>query len=281
MSDSSGWRKGFGRIITFYSYKGGTGRSMALANVAWLLAANGHSVVAIDWDLEAPGLHRYLLPFLRDPELTQTRGVMDLLWDYVNLVLTPREAWPLSIDSPIDLADARSYITQLENPFADKGGCLDLLCAGEQVSAYASRFRDFDWRALYERQGGGAFIDALAERLRGQYDFVLIDSRTGVADTSGICTVHLPDEVVLCFTYNRQSVKGVAAVARSIQLQRTPPLRIWPVPMRVEKGIDGLNEARDFAREELDRFLPADWAPEDRAGYWESCEVPYYPDCLR
>jgi MinD-like ATPase involved in chromosome partitioning or flagellar assembly len=29
-----------GEIITFYSFKGGTGRSMALANVAWILASN-------------------------------------------------------------------------------------------------------------------------------------------------------------------------------------------------------------------------------------------------
>ena len=66
-----------GRIITFYSYKGGTGRSMALANVACLLArgVRGHSgqsatpdqrVLVIDWDLEAPGLHRYFGPFLAD-----------------------------------------------------------------------------------------------------------------------------------------------------------------------------------------------------------------------
>jgi tetratricopeptide (TPR) repeat protein len=270
--------KKLGKIVTFYSYKGGTGRSMALANVAWLLAANGYSVLAIDWDLEAPGLHRYLLPFLRDPELAETRGVIDLLWDYVNLVLTPQDAWPSSVKTPTDLADVRPYLASLENPFADAGGCFHFLCAGEQVPAYAGRFRDFDWRALYERQGGGALIDKLAERLRNQYEFVLIDSRTGVADTSGICTVHLPDEVVLCFTYNRQSVKGVAAVAQSIHAQRTPAPPIWPVPMRVEKGIEGLNEARDFAREELDRFLPANWRADDRAGYWESCEIAYYPD---
>src|SRR5581483_10947473 len=39
-----------GRIVTFYSYKGGTGRSMALANVAWLLASGGRRVLVIDWD---------------------------------------------------------------------------------------------------------------------------------------------------------------------------------------------------------------------------------------
>jgi MinD-like ATPase involved in chromosome partitioning or flagellar assembly len=53
-----------GTIITFYSYKGGTGRTMALANLAWVLASNDKKVLLIDWDLEAPGLHRYLRPFL-------------------------------------------------------------------------------------------------------------------------------------------------------------------------------------------------------------------------
>ena len=57
-----------GKIITFYSYKGGTGRSMAVSNVAWILASNGYDVLLIDCDLEAPGLYRYLRPFLIDPE---------------------------------------------------------------------------------------------------------------------------------------------------------------------------------------------------------------------
>ena len=64
-----------GTVITFYSYKGGTGRTMALANIAWILAANGKRVLAVDWDLEAPGLHRFFHPFL-DPATLRatTRG---------------------------------------------------------------------------------------------------------------------------------------------------------------------------------------------------------------
>ncbi|HEX2209438.1 MAG TPA: P-loop NTPase, partial [Longimicrobium sp.] len=71
-----------GRIITFYSYKGGTGRSMVLANTAWILASQGKSVLVIDWDLEAPGLHRYFQPFLTDPELTTSEGLIDFVVDY-------------------------------------------------------------------------------------------------------------------------------------------------------------------------------------------------------
>src|SRR5882724_3937262 len=52
------------RIITFYSYKGGVGRTFALANIAVLLARRGKRVLLMDWDLEAPGLHRYFKPHL-------------------------------------------------------------------------------------------------------------------------------------------------------------------------------------------------------------------------
>jgi cellulose biosynthesis protein BcsQ len=51
-------------VITFYSYTGGAGRSMALANVACLLAPHcqaGRGVLMVDWSLQSPSLHRYFL----------------------------------------------------------------------------------------------------------------------------------------------------------------------------------------------------------------------------
>ena len=71
-----------GRVVTFYSYKGGTGRSMAVANAAWILATNGKRVLVIDWDLEAPGMHRYFHPFLDDKELTDSSGLIDYFVDF-------------------------------------------------------------------------------------------------------------------------------------------------------------------------------------------------------
>jgi Mrp family chromosome partitioning ATPase len=78
-----------GKIITFYSYKGGTGRSMVLANVAWILASNGKKVLAVDWDLEAQGLHRYFYPFLLDKDLTASEGIIDFVSDYSMAAMTP------------------------------------------------------------------------------------------------------------------------------------------------------------------------------------------------
>src|SRR6267378_2203150 len=79
------------RIITFYSYKGGTGRSMALANVAWILASQGNRVLMVDWDLEAPGLHRYVHPFLKDKGLIASEGVIDLVTKFEGAAIFPRQ----------------------------------------------------------------------------------------------------------------------------------------------------------------------------------------------
>ena len=73
-----------GKIITFYSHKGGTGRKMALANIGVLLSRGGNKTLLIDWDLEAPGLHRYfhknLTGKIYSPD--SSPGLIDMLLDF-------------------------------------------------------------------------------------------------------------------------------------------------------------------------------------------------------
>ncbi len=65
-------------IVTFYSYQGGVGRSMALANVAVLLARHGLRVLTVDWDLEAPGIETCFTSF----EVTAERpGLLKMLME--------------------------------------------------------------------------------------------------------------------------------------------------------------------------------------------------------
>src|SRR4030095_10510257 len=77
-------------IVTFYSFKGGVGRSMALVNVAELLADAGYKVIACDWDLEAPGLERY---FSEEPaqvlDFRKNPGVINLLLEYKESLALP------------------------------------------------------------------------------------------------------------------------------------------------------------------------------------------------
>src|SRR5271157_4953918 len=147
-------------VITFYSYKGGTGRSMALANVAWVLAGNGYRVLAIDWDLEAPGLHRYFHPFLPDNELTETDGLIDFVTDFAAEAMTPRErdAGGLTEDWYVPHANILRYGVSLDPGEATgglwdfpAGGCLDFIGAGRQGPSYSARVNSFDWRSFYDR----------------------------------------------------------------------------------------------------------------------------------
>lgn len=70
-------------IYTFYSYKGGVGRSMALANVAVCLYRRGARVLVIDWDLEAPGLENFFFDSENQVQEVKSQfGVIDMLLDY-------------------------------------------------------------------------------------------------------------------------------------------------------------------------------------------------------
>ncbi|MEJ2454070.1 MAG: hypothetical protein P8103_07930 [Candidatus Thiodiazotropha sp.] len=267
-----------GTIITFYSYKGGTGRSMALANVAWILAANGYRVLAIDWDLEAPGLHRYFRPFLIDPELTDTPGLIDFLWSYASEVMTPAEQGLEERTWWDEVTDLGEYTVQMDWKFPDTG-CLDLIPAGRQDSEYAERVNGFDWNNLYQRLDGALLIEHIKGRLKNDYDFVLIDSRTGVSDTSGICTVAMPDRLVAMFTLNRQSILGVDAVLESVVAQRDlSSLAILPIVTRVELAEkDRLEAARRRARKVIEKYIRSESDPQFMRTYWDSAEILYQP----
>ena len=91
----------------------------------------------------------------------------------------------------------------------------------QQTPAYASRVNSFNWDNFYERLGGGDFLEALRQSMRPEYDYVLIDSRTGVSDTSG--HLHRPDagSARRLLHAQQQSIEGAAAVARSLVAART------------------------------------------------------------
>lgn len=231
---------------------------MTMANVAWALAMNGERVLTIDWDLEAPGLHRYFHPFLDDPDQRKSTGLIDRVWEYVEDITGG------SVDghTRFRTADCSDVVQPLELPPSVRGsGCLHLLGAGRQDEEYSRKVGGLDWREFYERFDGKQFLDRLIEWARSRYTHILIDSRTGVADTAGICTAQLPDSVVLCFVYNRQSIDGTAAVVRSIADTRKSmglsPLATHVLPCRVEER-GAVEAARRYSAKQLADILGRD-----------------------
>ena len=232
-------------IVTFYSYKGGVGRSMALANITILLARRGLRVLAVDWDLEAPGLERYFSYF----EITQ--GGPGLL----RMCMEARDA---------GTADYTKFTSRFE---CEAPHPVTLLASGrESDESYAQNLEAFDWESFF-KEGGGEFVEELRERWRNDFDIVLIDSRTGLSDTGGICTIQLPDIIVAMFTANLQSLYGVRDVMRLAQKARQTlaydrmPLSILPIASRW--GVQEFQETRVW----LDRVADGtkeffeDWLP--------------------
>lgn len=235
-----------GKVITFYSYKGGTGRSMALANTACLLARGseeGGGVLMVDWDLDAPGLHEYFRSrFQRqfagtqepDRELERRPGVIDLFRSFDETLKEIPSGRPQTRDEARELVrkiDPLGYVLETDVPG------LHLLKAGRFDAGYSAGVSTFLWEGLYQRSPW--LVWAFAERLTERYRYVLVDSRTGLNDISGICTMLLPEKLVTVFTPNRQSLDGVYDLIRRATNYRRQspdlrPLVAFPLPSRID-----------------------------------------------
>ncbi|QNI30991.1 hypothetical protein H7849_18005 [Alloacidobacterium dinghuense] len=219
---------------------------MALANVACILAQRcgaDQKVLLIDWDLEAPGLHRYFgnrverrfgLGHHAAEEYDKHPGLIEFFNHIQTLFLPesqneePTQALRTSLTTFIE---SNQYIIETDIPR------LSLLKAGAFDKEYASRINQFDWNSFYTACPWS--IQLIADALTEHYRYVLIDSRTGITDTSGICTMLLPEKLVLVFTPNRQSLDGVLDVAEwALQVRRNSDdlraLTIFPLPSRIE-----------------------------------------------
>jgi cellulose biosynthesis protein BcsQ len=244
----------FGQVITFYSYKGGVGRSMAVANVATLLAQAQRKVLVIDFDLEAPGLHRYFPPPDGEGESAGTIDFFTQLRTRLQALAGPPE-WS---EAEQALAPFRAVIEKLvrdsgfvreawvKSPIDGKDYPLHLMPAGGFGNDYPDLVRRFDWLEFYRAHP--YVFQLLAHALSSEYDYILIDSRTGLTDVGGICTVLLPQKLVLVFTPNRQSMIGVVEVAEQAIRQRKEhpselrPLAVFPLLSRVENAETILQE---------------------------------------
>lgn len=91
-------------IYTFYSFKGGVGRSMAVANLGECFHEKGLRVLLVDWDLEAPGLESYFYSPEGPPgkleSVRKHRGLLDML-------LRQKEEFP---DSSVDVRGSQEKV---------------------------------------------------------------------------------------------------------------------------------------------------------------------------
>jgi MinD-like ATPase involved in chromosome partitioning or flagellar assembly len=208
-------------VTTFYSFKGGVGRTLALVNVGVQLARSGRKVLLVDFDIEAPGIHTF--EKLRPPE--PHCGVVEYVTDFIATRSAP---------------DVREYMYGVDG-LGEEGGRVWVMPAGRGGEEYRQRLASINWQGLYNELDGFLFF----EDLKAQWaeaispDYVLIDSRTGHTDVGGICTRQLPDAVVALFFPNEQNMEGLREVVADINAEsgrsrvRRGPVRLHLVMSNV------------------------------------------------
>jgi uncharacterized protein YjbI with pentapeptide repeats len=280
-------------IVTFYSYKGGVGRSMALVNVGEMLADVGYDVIACDFDLEAPGLERYIVDD-RAAALAYRRnlGVVDLLTEYKDVMAG--DDWPSGKASDdwrevngVQLRRPSSCAVPVPSPNTGRLGRLRFLGAGRRDGQWAQRYSEsvqrFDWSDFYARWAGAAYIDFFRADLTEGQTVVLVDSRTGITEQGGVCTHHLADLVILMSAPNDINIDGTRWMSGILSnldvdaLRAGRPLQAMPVPARVETAsqVAELEQFRTRFEREFAARVPA--AVGDGVTFLQAAEIPYIP----
>lgn len=274
-----------GTVITFYSYKGGTGRSMAVANVAYLLARQAadasRRAVVMDWDLEAPGLHRFFADRVDLTDIRGRPGIIDYFHALARLLEEEDKLYRKLVNDPNGWQILDSMIS-LDQYTIDLGRGLDFIKAGRvDDPQYPQQVSSFDWVDFYEDYG--KIIRVFREMVAAKYAYCLIDSRTGITDISGVCTTLLPEKLVAVFTPNRQSLYGLRnVVEQAVAYRRASddfrPLAVFPLPSRIEEAEQKLKqEWRSTYQQEFQTLFQQvyDVKDCDLTAYFDEVQLPH------
>src|SRR6186713_1343282 len=206
-------------IISFYSYKGGVGRTQLCANTAaYLYFKKDKRILLWDWDFEAPGLHYFFN--LKNKDIKKN-GTIELLEEYMNTMRSKDTV----ASSDLQFITKEDHITPLlgsNTPNSSSArstrGCIDLMAAGNYENDFSRRTNAFDWFEFYSMMDGANYIELVKSNLEKlDYDYIFIDSRTGISDYSGICNIQLPDINVIVAAPTLQNFEGCRAIVSKIE----------------------------------------------------------------
>lgn len=192
------------RTITFYSYKGGVGRSLALSNIAIRLSEFNKSVCVLDFDLEAPGLQFKFNDYSKSEDIKL--GIVDYINDFSLKGIVP--------------SSIRDYSITL-NPSNKLFKPITFIPAGDVDNPiYWKKLSSVNWEAMFygTSSNGVKFFLDLKKKIIDEFnpDFFLIDSRTGITDISGITLKILADEVVILAANNKENLYGSKKIIESL-----------------------------------------------------------------
>ena len=192
------------KTITFYSYKGGVGRSLALSNIAIRLSEFNKSVCVLDFDLEAPGLQFKFNDYAKSQSIDN--GIVDYISEFSSKGTVPNTVkdYSITLIPPNELFKPIIFIPagNVDNP------------------DYWKKLSAINWGEMFYKpsSNGVKFFLDLKKKINNEFnpDFFLIDSRTGITDISGITLKILADEIVIFAANNKENLYGSKKIIESL-----------------------------------------------------------------
>jgi hypothetical protein len=220
-------------VVAFYGFRGGAGRTTALAHVAALMASRQIPTVAIDLDVEAPGLHHVL----DCPQPEEDKGTVALL----------RAAATQESSEALRLAP---HILKSGLEF---GSPIRVLPAGLLSEKYLERLDDLGV-PLWHVAEGPSPLQALVDQVKAELSpqLILVDCRTGLNGLSASALFHVSDVIICFLPVSEQSLDGLAIFLKGVKaakVKRGGRPEVLIVPSMVPEGPEGRQRLKDW-------FLP-------------------------
>lgn len=231
-------------VVTFYSYKGGVGRSTTLASCAsYLSIHHKKKIVILDCDFEAPGFTNF---FLEDPSSPfHKNGLVEYF-----------------LDNEDDEVPLNNYYWEVSKKFSGEGE-IYVFPAGnlEDDEVFGSIFKTHRSHYLNGLTRIDMFsqdilvnqfiklFDDIKERINP--DLILIDSRTGFNDIFGISAFRLSNLVIGFFGNNIQTKPGLNFFLDTLLQVNAPQLLV------VNSIIPQANKRKWFSifRDDVESYL--------------------------
>jgi len=214
------------KTIMFWSYKGGSGRSVAAANVAAALTKLGKRVAIIDLDFDAPGLH-HVFGADETPQFKKGKGIQHYLRGETDLDVVDAEVridlftdGPLQRFGPQIPADAQLHYI-MSSP--------KVLQVNPEKDPEVSRRMQ---RLL-------AFLEQ-----KYDLDFTVIDAASGIREAYAVAA-DASTEMLVFFRWSRQHVEGTLQMIRYMGLLKefgktSIPFRLVASAAPTDRELDGL-----------------------------------------
>lgn len=252
-------------IVCYYSFKGGLGRTTALALTSILLARKGKKVLIMDFDLEAPGLASVFSD--QESEISKMKGVVDYLTDLVSLKYDRDK---------LQITDYY-YAINRSDIIGNQGGELLVVPAGITESSenlYFSKLSKIN--PVFSNKQQVFPVDILLKHFEDeiQPDYIFIDARTGLNELGGLFIARYAQTAFLFFFGNQQNMFGLEMLIPKLKSRSNLDFHLVNSP--VPKPPLAEEQRKFYLEKSYDLFSDL-YYDEDNVPFIDDATSPHFP----